>query len=311
MIVERYDASYRSVWDSFVQNSKNGFFLFERGYMDYHSHRFSDHSLLIYDEKDNLIALLPANQHDDALVSHGGLTYGGLITDKRMKAQRMLNIFDELRIYCSNHGIRGITYKAIPYIYHRLPADEDRYGLYINGARLTSRQVTSVIDQSAGLPFQQGRIGGVKKAARAGVQVSESHDLAGYWTLLDKVLWTTHGAHPVHSLSEIVLLCQRFPSNIRLYTAGAGSEIDAGVLMYVSDAVARTQYVAANERGKALGALDLLFDHLINDIYARKRYFDFGTSHDPSEGGLNSGLISQKEAFGARAVVVDTYRVTI
>ncbi len=73
--------------------------------------------------------------------------------------------------------------------------------------------------------------------------------------------------------------------------------------------MARSQYIAANEHGKALGALDLLFDHLINDAYAGWRYFDFGTSHNPADDALNVGLITQKEEFGGRAVVCDTYRV--
>jgi hypothetical protein len=81
--------------------------------------------------------------------------------------------------------------------------------------------------------------------------------------------------------------------------------------MYVSERVARTQYIATNERGRALRVLDLLLDHLINDAYADKRYFDFGTSHDPANNQLNVGLITQKEEFGALAVVADTYGVRI
>ena len=41
--------------------SKNGTFLFLRAYMDYHSDRFHDHSLMFHNEKGKLIAVLPAN----------------------------------------------------------------------------------------------------------------------------------------------------------------------------------------------------------------------------------------------------------
>jgi hypothetical protein len=279
--------------------------------MYYHADRFSDHSLLVYDDNDRLIALLPANQRDDALISHGGLTYGGLITDERMKTPRMLTAFDDLRTYCANQGMSEIIYKAIPYTYYRLPADEDRYALYANRAELVARRVSTVIDQRTRLPFRQGRLGGVKKASQTGVQVSLSDDFAGYWTLLENVLWTRHQAHPVHSLSEISLLRERFPDNIRLHVANAGSEMVAGVLIYVSGPVVRTQYMAVSKRGKALGALDLLLDHLINAVYAASRYFDFGTSHEPADDELNVGLIMQKEGFGGRAVVCDTYKVKI
>ncbi len=309
MIVRRYTAADQAAWDAFVRTSKNGWFMFERSYMEYHADRFADHSLLVYDDKVRLIALLPANQRDAALISHGGLTYGGLISDERMKTPLMLTVFERLRAYCADKAIGEMVYKAIPYSYHRLPADEDRYALYVNGAELITRRVISVIDQRARLPFQQRRARGVKKATQAGISVGASDDLASYWALLDGVLWTTHQAHPVHSLGEISLLRERFPENIRVYVACAGSEPVAGVLIYVTDQVARAQYIAANEQGKALGALDLLFDHLINEVYADWRYFDFGTSHDPADDSLKIGLITQKEEFGGRAVTIDTYRV--
>jgi hypothetical protein len=114
MKVRRYIAADQPAWDGFVATSKNGVFLFERGYMDYHADRFSDHSLLVYDDKDGLIALLPANRCDDSLISHGGLTYGGLITDERMKTPRMLAVFDDMRTYCADQRISEIVYKAIP-----------------------------------------------------------------------------------------------------------------------------------------------------------------------------------------------------
>ncbi len=48
--------------------------------MDYHSDRFNDHSL-VFTRKNRLIGLLPANIKDEALYSHGGLTFGGIISD--------------------------------------------------------------------------------------------------------------------------------------------------------------------------------------------------------------------------------------
>jgi hypothetical protein len=311
MIVKRYTAADQNAWDDFVRDSKNGWFLFERGYMDYHADRFSDHSLLVYDEEDRLVALLPANQRDDTLISHAGLTYGGLITDGSMKTALMLKVFEHLRLYCADQGLGELIYKAIPHLYCQLPSDEDRYALYINGCELIARQVITAIDQRARLPFAHGRVHGVKKASKAGVEISASDDLSRYWAILGEVLRTRHQAAPVHTLSEISLLRERFPDNIRLYVANFDSEIVAGVLMYVSEPVARTQYIAANEQAKTLGALDLLLDYLINNEYAEKRYFDFGTSHNPGDDQLNLGLINQKEAFGGRAVAGDIYRLSI
>ena len=57
--IKKYSPADRTAWDQFVKTSKNGTFLFERAYMDYHSDRFTDFSLLIF-RKGRLYALLPA-----------------------------------------------------------------------------------------------------------------------------------------------------------------------------------------------------------------------------------------------------------
>ena len=59
--ISRYTQYKQTEWDDFVKVSKNGTFLFLRAYMDYHSDRFLDHSLMFYNEKNKLIAVLPAN----------------------------------------------------------------------------------------------------------------------------------------------------------------------------------------------------------------------------------------------------------
>ena len=70
-----YKPQNKSVWDSFVSSSKNGTFISTRDYLEYHSDRFTGHSLLFF-RKGRLVALLPANIKDDVLYSHGGLTFG-------------------------------------------------------------------------------------------------------------------------------------------------------------------------------------------------------------------------------------------
>jgi len=56
----RYSQSNQAEWDAFVAASKNATFLFCRDYMDYHHDRFQDCSLMLRDEKNVLLAILPA-----------------------------------------------------------------------------------------------------------------------------------------------------------------------------------------------------------------------------------------------------------
>ena len=84
-----YAPNLKDIWNNFNKNAKNGLFMFDRGYMDYHSDRFEDHSLMFYDDE-KLIALLPCNLSQNILYSHQGLTFGGFIVDENMKQGKML-----------------------------------------------------------------------------------------------------------------------------------------------------------------------------------------------------------------------------
>ena len=63
--------------------------------------------------------------------------------------------------------------------------------------------------------------------------------------------------------------------------------------------------------GRNVGALDFIIDKLINEVYSNKKYFDFGISNEDGGRFLNTGLIAQKEGFGARAVVHDFYEFEV
>jgi hypothetical protein len=294
-------------WNLFVAASKNGTFLFDRRFMDYHSDRFCDHSLLVYRDQ-RLYALLPANQKDDTLVSHGGLTYGGLVTDSRCSAKGVLDAFTAINEYLRQQGFRHVVYKAVPWIYHQLPAEEDLYALTsVCHARLTIRDISSAIIGDRKIRFSESRKSGIRKAHRQGLTVAESTDFAAFWQILNENLTGKYGVRPVHSIAELELLHSRFPEKIRLYMAFDGETPVGGTLLFLTPQVLHTQYISANAFGKQHGAIDLLFDHLINNTYKDYPYIDFGKSTVSDSADLNEQLIFQKEGFGARAVCYDTY----
>jgi hypothetical protein len=311
MRVERYSDANKPAWDSFVRQSKNGTFLFCRDYMDYHRDRFQDHSLVIRGDDTAIVALLPANQKDDVLVSHGGLTYGGFITDEQMHAALMLNIFESTRSYLRGQGIRRWVYKAIPYIYHRLPAGEDEYALFRAGARLYRRDLTTVAMPSLRTAFQVRRLRGAKKARTAGVTIAFSENYAQFWPILEWNLATAHNLQPVHTINEIERLHTAFPEKIKLFAAFQAGQMEAGVVMYESPMVAHAQYTASSEQGRSVGALDLLFYFLLTEVYHDKPYFDFGVSTESEGQYLNRGLVEFKEGFGGRTVNYDCYEILV
>lgn len=307
--IKQYNLDDAEKWNEFVTISKQGTFLFNRNYMDYHADRFADYSFLVM-EKGRISAALPANRKGDTLYSHQGLTYGGLLTTERMTAEKVCSIFSELNILLKKMGIKQVVYKAIPWIYHRIPAEEDLYALTnICHAQLVSRDISSSFSLHDVRKFTESRKSGIRKAVRNSILVGESQDLAAFWNILNNNLSIKYDARPVHSLAELQLLKSRFPKEIKLYMATTtDGEPLGGTLIYETPNVVHTQYISASPDGKAMGALDLLFDYIINKVYKRRNgYFDFGKSTEASGTVLNQQLIHQKEGFGGRGVCYDTY----
>ena len=308
----RYSSEHQKMWNDFVESSKNGTFLFDRAYMDYHSDRFEDFSLLIF-RKEKLYCLLPANRKDEILFSHQGLTYGGLIMNEKCTAEGILEVFRELLNYLRKEGFKKFIYKPIPHLYHKIPSEEDLYALFRNNALLKVRNISSTIYLQDAPPLFHDRKTARNKALRNGIYIEESMDYGAFWEILKDNLWRTYQAYPVHSLEEMEQLRNSFPDNIKLYLAFLGNEPVAGCLIYLTSTAVHAQYISGTEKGKKSGGIDLLINHIM-DTWRNKNnklFFDLGTSNEDGGRFLNESLIYQKQGFGGRAICYDTYELTL
>lgn len=303
--VRPYAQSDAEAWDALVLRSRNGNFLHRRGYMDYHADRFVDRSLIV-ERKGQAIAVFPANIRDNIVVSHGGLTYAGLIASHDLRAESALAVFDLMGDYYRSLGAERLIYKAAPHVFHSYPADEDLYALHRLGACLRRRDVSSVVSLQEAIPVSDGRRRAIEKARMVGITLQADTDLKDFHALLSEVL-RKHAAVPTHSLDELCVLQGRFPQQITLHEARQEGNLLAAVLVYDFEHVVHTQYLAASSEGRRLNALSLLLADLMGGIYAGRRYFSLGISTEQEGRVLNGGLVAQKEYFGARAVAHDFY----
>ncbi|MBS7820813.1 GNAT family N-acetyltransferase [Wohlfahrtiimonas chitiniclastica] len=309
--IQPYQRIDKAEWNAFVSTSKNKHFFFFREFMDYHNDKFIDSSLIIRNEKDKIIALFPANIRSNMIYSHQGLTFGGFITDKKMHVQLMLDIFSEVINFFRGFGIIKIIYKVIPYIYHAHPAQEDLYALFIHHGKLIRRDVSSSICMSSKISYSKGRKWGVNAARKQGVYCGKFNNASEAWPLIREILLHQHNAQPVHTEQEIDLLQMEFPNNIQAYYAALNNQVIAVAVLFITDQVCHTQYLAVGEVGRRVSALDYLIDHIIQLYSSTCHYFDFGISNENNGLYLNEGLISQKEGFGARAVIHDFYELSV
>ena len=283
-----------------------------RGYMDYHSDRFNDSSLIAL-RKGKPTALLPANiDSKGTLRSHQGLTYGGWITPlSHFDGTDMLELFDAWTAWCQENKINEIIYKSIPHIYHNIPAEEDIYALFRFGATTETVNLSTVIDMREVPPFNTQQKRHLKKASALNPRIRETNNVSEFMPILKECLRQRHDAYPVHSEAELQLLKERFPKGIRFFLAETEAEPEAAVCIYDTNSVAHCQYIATSKTGRENGTLTYLFDHLIHNIFPTHRYFDFGTSNEDGGQILNSGLLHQKTGLGGRGIAYPTYHLNI
>jgi hypothetical protein len=311
--VKRYINDNFFEWNQFLDFCKTTSFLFKRDFISYHESRFIDFSLMVYGDG-KLVALVPANLDHNRLVSHQGLTFGGIALLDNIRLYEIVEIVKSILIYLKNQNIDKWVFKCMPRIYHTRPADELDWILFKLDAKLYRRDSALVIDNRvSALEYQERRRRSIKKATNRKIEIREGFsEIQQFWTqVLTPNLIAKHGVAPVHSLAEIELLASRFAENIKQFSIYLDGIIVAGCMIFLYNNVAHAQYISGTEMGRRTGCLDYLFDYLIKAKYSNCSYFDFGICNEQNGQYINKGLLDWKEGFGARTIIHDFYEINV
>lgn len=310
-----YTQEHETEWEKFCAEAVNSTLLHTRRFLSYHGDRFTDRSLII-EEEGKWVGLFPAALSPGeatCVVSHPGITYGGLLHQGGLRGERMITVLEAIRRHYAVQGFSRLIYKTVPAFYHQAPAQDEIYALFRLGALRTRCDLSSTIDLSYRLPVSERRRRGLKKAIKAGIGIVEGKQyLAALWEVLTENLARKHGLSPVHNLDEIKLLAERFPENIGCVCGVMNNTIVAGTLLFITATTYHAQYIASSEAGYDISALDAVFEHCIEAAQQKgKRWFDFGVSIE--EGGLvlNEGLYRFKSEFGAGGTVHEFYELDL
>lgn len=308
--VVKYDSSNYLIWNEFVAKAKNATFLFHRDFMEYHQDKFEDFSLLVFDDNQELQAVVPANVANRQVFSHQGLTYGGIIVYQKTRLSDFIIIVKSVLEYWNSFGIQKATFKELPTIYHQFPSNEMQYIQFVLQGNLVRRDVLSVVELTNTITFSRDRKNGIKRGSKHNLMVEETTDFSSFWNeILIPNLAEKHQAKPVHTLEEIQLLKSKFPNNIRQFNVYQNNKIVAGTTIFETSLVAHSQYISGNSDKNELGSLDFLHDFLISNVFKDKKYFDFGISNENQGKNINEGLLYWKETFGARTITQDFYEI--
>jgi hypothetical protein len=314
--VRSYRAADAGAWDDLVSHSCNGTFLHTRRFLSYHRDKFRDRSLLLQDRRGRVVGVFPAAESPadrHMIISHPGLSYGGVVHDGSLRGASMTGALEGISRHYRSLGYRKLRYKAVPAIYHSIPAEDDLYALFRLGARRYRSDLSATIDLSNRGRVTQRRARCRRRALAEGVFTEENWDeVAAFWSVLESNLACRHGVSPAHSLDEIRMLHERFPEEILLIIARISRELVGGTMLFAAGPVLHMQYTATTERGRGAFATDLVMEEAI-ELAAKRgcRFFDFGVSTMNEGRALNQDLYRFKVSFGAGGVIYAHYELDL
>ncbi len=316
MQIIKYSEEHQTDWDAFVSQAPMGTFLHTRRFLAYHRARFDDVSVLLKNDKEQIVGVFPAAvdpEDSRRVVSHPGITYGGLLHSGELVGEKMLAAVEDLQHYFLDQGFEVLRYKPVPSIYHQRPSDDDLYALFRLGAARSRCDLSCAIDLANRATPSHRRKRGLKKALRLGVEVvSGEQHIDQLWDVIEDNLHRKLDEKPSHSRDEIKYLHSLFPENISFLVGRLAGDVVAGVTLFSTKPVVKAQYIASSQAGYDASALDAVFESAIElGRSAGRRYFDFGTSNRNEGQHLSVGVYQFKHEFGGTGVVHEFYDLNL
>ena len=319
--IKKYKKNYNKIWDNFIKNSNNGTIFHTQKFLSYHKDRlFNDHSLLFYNKHD-LVAVLPAakitKNEITTLYSHPGASYGGLITSQQLRLESLNNIIIALNKYCHRRNFDRLTMILTPSIYLKNRHDLQEYALIWN----QFKQQESYISHATNLYNASCPLSKLDKRKKRYIQklntentfvIKNSRDIDVFYPIL-VASKNEFGIKPTHSKQELIRLMKIFPKNIVLQLSYKNGVVAGGSLTFIANDKSSLVFynVVKKEYKKSqLSSLQLYFCMQLT-INQKLDYIDFGVSHLPKEDNPLTpkfSLINFKEQFGAYGIMRKIYQ---
>jgi hypothetical protein len=322
MKIKPYSDKFENDWDDFVRHSRNGTFMQQRKFINYHAEgKFQDCSLVVYDDQNRIIAVIPAalkNEGEKTIFcSHPGASHGGIIHNQRFDTSKALKLIPLLIEHCRGINVKAIEIKMVPRIYYSWPSDEIDFSLRYNGFTSDISELATALPlknvEGVDSFMDKNCIRNRNVAINRGVTVKENDNLAIFWGILENNLRKKHNTLPTHTYKEIHDIIQRFPDKIKLFSAFYQEKMIAGVLVFILNSrVLNCFYICHDEKFQHFRPLNLVFSSLITwGLNEGFHFVDWGISTENKGKEINSGLFKFKEGFGGRGVLRETYRLSL
>lgn len=252
--------------------------LFSRQYfLDYHAQRFSDQSVL-YEIGEQLV-YFPAAKLEGGIVSHPGVTYGGLVVSGKVTPELIRDIYKNIEQSYADIGITDITIKLAPKGFKNLDTDCEAWALNSLGFEAFRLDLWNVVDVNE-RKFSTQHKRNVAKFKKSNLQIIENWAYnEKFYEILVENLASRHSTKPVHTLMELQNLKNRLGDRLKLLVAvDDASNMHGGIIVFqVKEKIFHAQYIASSTHGKLNGAVNSIFDNFINN-YCKTSKLSYGGS---------------------------------
>ncbi len=312
-----YTPDWAERWDRFVmERSVNGTFQQTRRFLSYHPDgRFQDASALALDGQE-LVAVIPAAAQEiegvRMLRSHPGATFGGpVVAPALLRAPKLVALVADLDESWQAQGFAAAEYKLTGELFSTAPTDALQYALY-HGGYTDELEISAYVPLTgmthealvAGYSFNKRYdLKRCQKAELSDRVLLSREDIAAFYALLCENL-KKFDATPVHTLDELYDFAERrLADEIRflgVYSAEGAMVAGACLFWFTQAQVLHTQYLATDPAVKKIVPSTYLYDSVFRlGLQMGAKNVSFGTSTHDRGRVLNTGLIQNKEGYGA------------
>ena len=306
--IKKYNKTYLHEWNNFILLANNGTIFHNRLFLSYHLDRkFLDFSLLFYNKKE-LIAILPAAKQIEKkkkiLYSHPGASYGGFVFKKNLDFEIIDCIINDLSQYCTRNDFNSIFLINTPDIYFKIPDQSLDYLLHWNGYSPKELYISHVVNLKADNLYHL--LKKIKKRYlnnamnKMNLLFEETNNFDIFYNLL-ALNKKKYKADPTHSLEELKHLHKLLPKSIKLIIKFILNKKISLVFYNIIDENFRKTQLASFQLFNCMKISKSLGIQLI----------DFGVSHTPELKNPftpKKSLIKFKEQFGAKGVIRSAYQ---